>query len=309
VGIGPDQHSDGGSRSGARPQIEESDTGRVRPDGLLRSPTPAHGGVGAFRDRKGLRVEFIITGPMAKLPKLTGLKDWLTLEEAAQFLAATYDESVTKADVLRLVLDDYLKISVRLLGATYGECAVLDHADSIDVHFDEDAKIDQLEQTELFSLPMIGAERLSVEEMYQSLTGGPPPFFGDTDGTFLDDDWQCRYRLYSWGKRLDRLPEHALLVVRRDALDKFLRGAGGSRGDAMSDAESGKRERPMRTRERENVHAMITALCRYANLDIRQPSKVAAAIESETTRLLGNAMPLRTVQALLKDVRQRFGEQ
>jgi hypothetical protein len=53
---------------------------------------------------------------------------------------------------------------------------------------------------------------------------------------------------------------------------------------------------------------MIAALIQVAGLKMDQASKVAAAIESETRHLLGNPMPLRTVQALLKEVREWFGE-
>jgi hypothetical protein len=155
---------------------------------------------------------------------------------------------------------------------------------------------------------MTGAERLTIEEAYQRESGGPVPFFGSTEGTFVVDDWLTRYRLFSSGyQRLAGLPAHALLVVRRDALDEFLRTAAAS--DTRPDAarEDGS-ERPLRARERETLYATIAALCRVAGLDMTQPTRVAEAVESETRRLLGDPMPVRTVQALLKAVRQNFGE-
>ena len=237
---------------------------------------------------------------MTKRPKLTRLKEWFTLDEAAQYVAASIDEPVSKADVLRLALDKHLTLSVRFPGTVYAQIV-------LSTYPDKDSEIEPLEQNQIFDLPMTGAERLTVEEAYQRETGGPVPFFGDTDGTFVVDDWLVRYRLFEHGVRLARLPAHAVLVVRRDALDEFVRKAAGhgAEPDAEGDDHS---ERPLRARERETLFAMIAALCRVAGLDTSQPSNVARAIEPETTRLLGDAMPVRTVQSLLKAVRQKFGE-
>lgn len=47
--------------------------------------------------------------------KLFKLKDWLTVQEAARYLSTIFGEDVSDADVFRLALDRYLKLSVLLV--------------------------------------------------------------------------------------------------------------------------------------------------------------------------------------------------
>jgi hypothetical protein len=232
-----------------------------------------------------------------KPSKLTKLKEWLTVPDAARYLSALFDETVNDADVLRLALDGHLKLSVRFLGTVYGQLASV-----------ADSDIEPLEPNQVFDLPMSGAERLSVEAAYQREIGGPLPFFGDTEGTLVVDDWLMTYRLFSSGyKRLVGLPAHSVLALRRDVLDEFVRSAAGD-GAPPGGATDNQTERPLGTRERETLYAMVAALCRPAGLDIRQPSKVAEAIDAEMRRLLPTPIALRTVQNILKRVRTQLGE-
>lgn len=48
------------------------------------------------------------------MKKLIGLKDWLTLDEAARYLTSVAEESVTEADLIRLGLDNHLQLSLFL---------------------------------------------------------------------------------------------------------------------------------------------------------------------------------------------------
>jgi hypothetical protein len=50
--------------------------------------------------------------------KLFGLKEWLTLEDAAKHLTLILDEEVTVPDVLRLALDSRLTLSVWFVNPT-----------------------------------------------------------------------------------------------------------------------------------------------------------------------------------------------
>lgn len=55
----------------------------------------------------------------ARMPgKLFGLKEWLTLEDAAKHLTLIFDEEVTVADVLHLALDCRLTLSVWFVNST-----------------------------------------------------------------------------------------------------------------------------------------------------------------------------------------------
>ena len=49
------------------------------------------------------------------MPKLFNLREWLTVEETVRRLSAALNEEVSEADVLRLVLDGKLQLSVNFV--------------------------------------------------------------------------------------------------------------------------------------------------------------------------------------------------
>lgn len=51
--------------------------------------------------------------------KLLKFKEWLTVPEAAKHLSVICEEEVSEADILRLALDGYLKLSVNFVNYTY----------------------------------------------------------------------------------------------------------------------------------------------------------------------------------------------
>lgn len=53
--------------------------------------------------------------------KLLKFKEWLTVPEAAKHLSAICEEEVSEADVLRLALDEHLKLSVNFVNHTYAK--------------------------------------------------------------------------------------------------------------------------------------------------------------------------------------------
>jgi len=227
---------------------------------------------------------------VATRSKLTQYKEWLTVAEAAQHLSA-FGEPISEADVLRLVQEGQLKLFVRFLDTFYGQY-VAERRDN-DV-----ARRHRLEDGVVFELPMFGAGRLAVEEAYRGRSGKPGAALRHTDALeIVDAVWDDRYQVHFRADHspVTRLPDSAVMLLRRDAVDKFGRGL-----------PAGE-ERPVMARERETLYAVIAALCDVANLKMHEPSKVFAAIEPHTKRLLPTAMPLRTVQNLLKNVREQFG--
>ena len=71
------------------------------------------------------------------MSKLFGLKEWLTLPEAARRLTDTFEEQVTDADVLRFVLDGRLKLSVLSVSPVTYRCRnVESHAPFAPFHLD-----------------------------------------------------------------------------------------------------------------------------------------------------------------------------
>ena len=49
------------------------------------------------------------------MSRLFNLKEWLTVEEAANRLSTVFKEDVSDADVLRLALDGHIKLSVNFV--------------------------------------------------------------------------------------------------------------------------------------------------------------------------------------------------
>jgi len=67
------------------------------------------------------------------MSKLFSLKKWLTIDDVEKFLTVVLGEKVSRADILRLVLDGQLTISANFINgayANYGEVVSLDKADS-----------------------------------------------------------------------------------------------------------------------------------------------------------------------------------
>jgi hypothetical protein len=233
---------------------------------------------------------------VANAPSVSRWKERLTLTEAADYLSRGLDRPTTAIDVLRLVQEEVLQLQIQFLDTIYGECI------GVAPPYDEgdDAVRHPLPDGEVFDLPLIGAARLAVEEARRRQMGEPALVLTHTDAMLVDDDIGNRFRLYHRPgdySPVTRLPDHALLLVRRDVLDQFI---GKREGNERVD-------RPFGKRERETLYAMIAALVPLAKLDVRQPSAFAKAIETETTRLLGDPIPLRTVQDTLKRVRELFG--
>jgi hypothetical protein len=56
------------------------------------------------------------------MSKLFKLREWLTVADAARYLAIAFDEEVIEADVLRLALDGHLKLSVNFVNHAWAKC-------------------------------------------------------------------------------------------------------------------------------------------------------------------------------------------
>lgn len=211
------------------------------------------------------------------MEKLLKFREWLTVPEAAQHLSIVCGEEVTESTILRLALDRHLTLSVNLVNRTYvtgGEVVGLDDVEwgefSIEMleslpHLLEKAGgkplmymrslyIDEgrylnLKKTVtsvggVWDLPMIGAERLDIEHLYQQMTNGPSVTLTNLEGAFIQKGETCICRLetdfedneYSGGSRAsgdalkrrivdESIDEHeakAMLEKHREARVKFL---------------------------------------------------------------------------------------
>lgn len=149
------------------------------------------------------------------MSKLLKLKDWLLVPDAARYLTISFGEEVTEADVLRLALDQRLKLSVRFVNRTHarsGEIVRIDEASFREVQYREggapiriyggpkllgsDGQPSHVVNLApgvcvlegIFDLPMIGGERLEIEHAFQKLTSGPDVTDITLDGVFVEGD-------------------------------------------------------------------------------------------------------------------------
>lgn len=190
--------------------------------------------------------------------KLTDLKEWLTVADAAKHISIAYGEDVTEADVLRLGLDGQLRLSVYFVnGVEAYEGVFLPPDEAFGLIFPDAPYPQELERhckempayergspvlhernieddlfvtitknvtslTGVWDLSMLGAERTDIERRYQSLTGGPTVKPG-TRGVYVNERSGRTYQVQD-NSRLeghysaDALSDDAVIVVRTEYL-------------------------------------------------------------------------------------------
>lgn len=153
--------------------------------------------------------------------KLFKLKEWLTVEGAARHLSILFGEEVTESDLLRLALDGHLKLSVNFVNhgkakrgkiVDYGHTewrefsaemvsmmsTIPDEAKGKPIPYMTSLNIDNNRYLNLddevttvkgvWDLPLIGNEKLDVEQRYQILTNGPDVKLSTLDGAFIEGE-------------------------------------------------------------------------------------------------------------------------
>ena len=135
--------------------------------------------------------------------KLLNLREWLTVPDAARHISNIFKEKVSEADILRLALDEHLKLSVYFVNhahAIRGKVVSYEKKDKEvngalfrkRINIDNDRYLNlEGEVTSIggvWDLCMIGNERLEVENKYQNLTDGPKVTLIGLDGAFVEDE-------------------------------------------------------------------------------------------------------------------------
>jgi len=244
---------------------------------------------------------------------------WLELGDATRFLGELIGTSISRDDLFRLALDGYLTLSVRFVSpvnvlpgrvvpreeAEWRQTPLLDgegffltcngtplpDGQGVIVYEDRIAKI-----ADVWDLPMIGGERLFVENLYETTLFRDPPELFNLEGTFVTNSTGGYAQLMEryegeLGKRRKNqpyhpdhyfpaatLPEDAVIVARTQALRDFAERLNGKAAAADEQPSSPIADRPLATRERATLLTMIAALARLAKLDLSKPSSAAAAI-------------------------------
>ena len=124
--------------------------------------------------------------------KLFSLKEWLTLEEAATYLTACLNETVTQADAIRLGIDGHLILSVNFVNSVYARCGKAipcsEHKGGGIPFNGREVLMFSDEITYLsgvYDLPMIGGEIYDCEHKYHKLVGGPLVLKQEIRGAFV----------------------------------------------------------------------------------------------------------------------------
>lgn len=261
------------------------------------------------------------------MSKLFKLKEWLSVEAAAKSLAIAFGEDVTEADVLRLALDGKLLLSIHFVNPVSAQAKKvvlrkdLKYRPTVihllqtgmsDYWDDEHALISDggLEKlTGVFDLAMRGTEVLVVEDKYQQLVRGPAvdldllggALVRDAAGNYwcLQDTFGTMVLTDSAGTRREiknahspsvRLPDDGVLVVRTKALQSLI-----------SPSIRSEIDKPLSTRERNNLLSVIAILCDDAKTDYKKPSAAATALKS-TAEKLNISVGETTIRDILKQV-------
>ena len=227
---------------------------------------------------------------------LRKLREWLTLNEAASELSTALSEDVAASDVLRLVLDERLQLSIYLPAKTTARCRKLGE-DAPDPSWTP-RTIDGV-----WDVPMVGRGKSQIEHDYQWQRASLlVPKDAPAGALVEQDDLVCQVLLDSGepgfsSRPASEFPEGSVLCVRRPALEAFIREHA-----PVPAPTSDPLDRPLGERERATLLTVIAALAKTAGIDVSQPSKASGQIEALTTQTLGTRIPARTVENHLKAI-------
>ncbi len=197
---------------------------------------------------------------------LRKLREWLTIEETASELSTALSEDVDASDVLRLVLDGQLQLSIQLPAKTTARCRKLD---------DDAPNAPWTRRTidGVWDVPMVDSAKSQIEQDYQMLCHRTCVLKEAPVGAWVEqEDLLCQI---SPDMGSDLLPRPAsefsvgsLLVVRRPALDEFIR-----RHAPVPAPTADPLDKPLGQRERTTLLTIIAALAKEANVDVSKPVK------------------------------------
>lgn len=269
------------------------------------------------------------------MSKLFGLKEWVTLEEAASHLAERLKETVTEVDILRFALHKRLTVSVHFVNPAYarrGKAVPLPVADDVvGIPFDgKDLLVFEdvvRSLTGVYDLPMIGAEIHDCQHRLQRLIGGPLVMMSDPRGAFVrspttGDYFQMmeyaqsegnvappmkEFEKWSWSNRIsdevgwhyrEEMGHKMQGAPSRDALFVVRQAALQAFVESLAPPLE---DRPIGTRERDTLLTIIAALAKEAKIDLGTPSKAASLIEGMAAQL-GAPVSKRAIEDHLKNI-------
>lgn len=263
--------------------------------------------------------------------KLFKLREWLTLTEAAKHLSGVFEEAVTDADVLRLVLDGHLAISANFVNgvlARRGKLVLHDEAfppereviplvqrienphegfQGVALNGDSGFALDLSEQnlthlSGVIDLSLMGAEIFDLEHRFQQLTGGAEVTLPSPEGVVVCSNgeiFQLQIPPENWEnvackdyhEPMETLPDDAVLVVRTEALRAF---------EQSVNATPNGSDKPISSNERNSLLTIIAALCDYSG--IPHQKRGAASQIAKLTEEIGASVSADTVKRVLEKI-------
>ena len=233
---------------------------------------------------------------------LRKLRKWLTLGEAASELATALSEDVDASDVLRLVLDRQLPLSIDLPAKTTAHCRKLsDNA--------PDAPQTPRTIDGVWDVPMVDRAKSQIEHDYQwERASLLVPKDAPAGALVEQDDLVCQVPPDRGESGLSprpesEFPEGSVLGVRRSALEAFIR-----QHVPVQAPTADPLDRPLGQRERTTLLTIIAALAKEANVDVSKPVK-SGQIISVLISTMGHEVAPNTVAGHLRTLRKTlFGE-
>lgn len=161
------------------------------------------------------------------MKKLFKLEKWLTLAEASKYLSSELKEEVGESDVLKLVVEGRLKLSVKfdnyifarkgkiigdegddsnnlplalnryppLIKTIISEQSKTTYKDGINCKNKFVLEQEVVRLTGVYEMSMLGCERLEIKKMYQVKTNGPAVHQNNSNGILIKDEDNAIYQL------------------------------------------------------------------------------------------------------------------
>nr|WP_312379564.1 hypothetical protein [Delftia acidovorans] len=263
------------------------------------------------------------------MSKLFKIKNWVTPQQGLEFLSLQLGEEVQTLDILQLITEGELKISIKLSHrspAQLGKVVPLKEVPISELPnlkgdgtisylngYSLSHKGDYTEETPfacfdkevsyidgIWDLAMIGNEAIHVSNMLREEMGAEQMDLISISGTFLiRPDGTCASLQESFRPEdgvngffpASGLPENSVLIFRTEELKRFISVLDGSQD----------REKPLETRERNTLLSIIGVLCKEAGHDFNKSAKAAAIIQS-TAAQMGVSLGESTIESHLKKV-------
>lgn len=249
--------------------------------------------------------------------KILRLKSWVSLPEAAAYLCTVLSEKVSEEDVLQFSLEGHLTLSIDLPKQTPAKRGIIvpregttpaeyELSDGNPYVVDKEKKIDEHQYLRLedevstisglWDLPMLGSERLHIEDLYQEASGIPAIAKPHLNAVLLRNErgelWELQEKIsggdviVSDGKisstpveylsAID-LPKAFSIVVRTANLKMF-------EGYVLSldSSTANPLEKPLGERERARLYRVVGALVRELMREDPDPSVLKPRYKSQS---------------------------